>query len=176
MIFMPIMAFLTESVKDKQEVWFITLMAHFFTILFLIPLFSYHFTYPFSKAIIRVLNRFFGKSKPIELVVIEMQPTNQKRKFYKDFMLFVFCFIAGILFSFSITFLFYISFSFQQKALMLSSMTQVINMFGSVLLIMFIDPKIMGAIDDGYGYHEIKIVTSSRVLVHVVLFLILLCF
>lgn len=53
-------------------------------------------------------------------------------------------------------------------------MTQVINMFGSILLIMFVDPKIMGAIDDGNGYHEIKILTSSRVLVHIVLFLILL--
>ena len=54
-------------------------------------------------------------------------------------------------------------------------MTQLINMFGSIILILFIDPRIMGAIDDGAGYKEIKILTTSRILVHITLVLILIC-
>ena len=94
--------------------------------------------------------------------------------FSKNWVLFASNYIAGFLFSISITFLYYVSFSFPQKALILSSMTQLINMFGSIILILFIDPRIMGAIDDGAGYKEIKILTTSRILVHITLVLILI--
>ena len=86
---------------------------------------------------------------------------------------FIITFIAGFLFSISITFLYFLSFSFPQKALMLSSFTQIINMFGSLILILFIDPKIMSSIDEEKGYNEIELLTISRVSVHVVLVVIL---
>ena len=94
--------------------------------------------------------------------------------FSDNWILFVTNYIAGFLFSISITFLYYISFYFDQKALILSSLTQFINMFGSMLIILFIDPRIMGAIDDGGGSKEIHILTSSRILVHITLVLILI--
>lgn len=173
LIFIPIMAFITESVKDKDQVWLITILAHFLVIIILLPLFSHRFTLSFSKIVIKALNRFFGKSKPLYLAEITPQSISFTLTF-RNCILFTTNYIAGFLFSFSITFLYYISFSFPQKALMLSSMTQLINMFGSIILILFIDPRIMGAIDDGEGFVEIKILTTSRILVHVTLFLILL--
>lgn len=173
LIFIPIMAFFTESVKDKNQVWLITILAHFSVIIILLPLYSHRFTFIFSKSVIKILNRFFGKSKSLNLIQIYKQP-----RFFsitaKNCVLFLGNYIAGFLFSFSITFLYYISFSFPQNALMLSSLTQLINMFGSVVLILFIDPRIMGAIDDGGGLKEIKILTTSRILVHITLFIILI--
>lgn len=173
LIFAPIMAFVTESVKDKEEVWFITILAHFLVILFLLPLYSYRFTSSFSIVVIEILNRFFGKSKPLQLEKIRKH-SREVNLFSKNWVLFASNYIAGFLFSISITFLYYVSFSFPQKALILSSMTQLINMFGSIILILFIDPRIMGAIDDGAGYKEIKILTTSRILVHITLVLILI--
>jgi hypothetical protein len=174
LIFAPIMAFVTESVKDKEEVWLITIVAHFLVIMFLLPLYSYRFTSSFSILVIEILNRFFGKSKPVQLENI-IQRSSEVNVFSKNWVLFATNYIAGFLFSISITFLYYVSFSFPQKALILSSMTQLINMFGSIILILFIDPWIMGAIDDGAGYKEIKILTTSRILVHITLVLILIC-
>jgi hypothetical protein len=173
LIFAPIMAFVTESVKDKEEVWLITIVAHFLVILFLLPLYSYRFTSSFSILVIEILNRFFGKSKPVQLEKIA-QRSSEVNVFSKNWVLFATNYIAGFLFSISITFLYYVSFSFPQKALILSSMTQLINMFGSVILILFIDPRIMGAIDDGAGYKEIKILTTSRILVHITFVVILI--
>lgn len=173
LIFAPIMAFVTESVKDKNEVWLITIVAHFLVILFLLPLYSFRFTSSFSIVVIEILNRFFGKSKPVQLEKIRKH-SREVNLFSKNWVLFASNYIAGFLFSISITFLYYVSFSFPQKALILSSMTQLINMFGSIILILFIDPRIMGAIDDGAGYKEIKILTTSRILVHITLVLILI--
>lgn len=173
LIFAPIMAFVTESVKDKNEVWLITIVAHFLVILFLLPLYSYRFTSSFSIVVIEILNKFFGKSKPVQLEKIRKH-SREVNLFSKNWVLFASNYIAGFLFSISITFLYYVSFSFPQKALLLSSMTQLINMFGSIILILFIDPRIMGAIDDGAGYKEIKILTTSRILVHITLVLILI--
>ena len=173
LIFAPIMAFVTESVKDKNEVWLITIVAHFLVILFLLPLYSDRFTSSFSIVVIEILNRFFGKSKPVQLEKIRKH-SREINLFSKNWVLFASNYIAGFLFSISITFLYYVSFSFPQKALILSSMTQLINMFGSIILILFIDPRIMGAIDDGAGYKEIKILTTSRILVHITLVLILI--
>ena len=173
LIFAPIMAFVTESVKDKNEVWLITIVAHFLVILFLLPLYSFRFTSSFSIVVIEILNRFFGKSKPVQLEKIRKH-SREVNLFSKNWVLFASNYIAGFLFSISITFLYYVSFSFPQKALILSSMTQLINMFGSIILILFIDPRIMGAIDDGAGYKEIKILTTSRILVHISLVLFLI--
>lgn len=175
LIFIPIMAYVTESIKDKNEVWLITVLAHFLVIVFLLPLYSYKFTSLFSKKVIAILNRFFGKSKPFQLEEIKKSPSFQIKYLSNNWLLFGTNYIAGFLFSISITFLYFVSFSFPQKALMLSSFTQVINMFGSMLLILFIDPRIMGAIDDGGGHKEIRILTSSRILVHITLVLILIC-
>lgn len=173
LIFIPIMAYLTESIKDKNEVWYITILAHFLVIIFLLPLYSHRFTSSFSVQVIEILNRFFGKSKGVKLVKIEKRVNNGISIFSNNWILFLTNYIAGFLFSISITFLYYVSFSFDQKALMLSSLTQFINMVGSMLLILFIDPRIMGAIDDGGGDIEIRILTTSRILVHITLVLIL---
>jgi cytochrome bd-type quinol oxidase subunit 2 len=168
------MAYLTEAIKDKHDVWLVTIIAHFFVVISLLPLYSHRFTSMFSLNVILVLNVVFGKSKMINLDSIERHKVNENNdKISKNIFLFVTSYIAGFLFSVSITFLYYLSFSFPQKALILSSLTQIINMFGSLLLVLFIDPRVMTSIDNGSGYYEIKILTTSRILVHITLILIL---
>jgi hypothetical protein len=174
LVFVPIMAYLTEAIKDKHDVWLVTIIAHFFVVISLLPLYSHRFTSMFSLNVILVLNVVFGKSKMINLDSIERHKVNENNdKISKNIFLFVTSYIAGFLFSVSITFLYYLSFSFPQKALILSSLTQIINMFGSLLLVLFIDPRVMTSIDNGSGYYEIKILTTSRILVHITLILIL---
>jgi hypothetical protein len=177
LIFVPIMAYFTETVKDKNIVWSITLMSHVLVVLFLLPLFSHRFTSYFSKLIINILNILFGKSKVINLKEI-VRPVKNKIKPKKHFILkdvffFSVSFVAGFLFSVSITFLYYLSFSYPQKALTLSSFTQIINVFGSLIFVLFIDPKIMGSIDKEEGYHEIKLLTKSRIFAHLSLIILL---
>ncbi len=176
LLFMPVMAFVTESLKDRALVWNITLLAHFLVVLFLIPLLFNKFSTNFSIKVVRVLNYIFGKSKDINLIQFGQKKSliNEVYGFnLKNISFFTITFIAGFLFSISITFLYYLSFSFPQKALMLSSFTQIINMFGSLILVLFIDPKIMSNIDQEEGYCEIILLTISRVLVHICLMIIL---
>lgn len=71
LIFIPIMAYTTESINDKNEVWTITILAQFLVILFLLTLYSFKFTNYFSTKIIKILNRSSGKSKPVQLLEIK---------------------------------------------------------------------------------------------------------
>lgn len=173
LIFVPVMAYITETIKDSSLVWEITLYSHVFVLIFLLPLYSHRFSSFFSVKVIQVLNIFFGKSKKINLIQIERVIYDKKDGVLKKIFFFSTSFLAGFLFSISITFLYYLSFSFPQKALMLSSFTQIINMFGSLIFVLLIDPRIMSSIDHGEGYHEIKLLTTSRICVHVSLILIL---
>jgi hypothetical protein len=90
-----------------------------------------------------------------------------------NFLFFILSFISGLLFSISITFLYYLTFYYPTKALTLTSYSQIINMVGVLILILLIDPKIMSSIDKGEGFTEIKLLTVSRILVHLVIILIL---
>jgi hypothetical protein len=173
LIFVPVMSYLTETVKDKNKVWEITLITHVFVVLFLLLLFHTNFILNFSKFIIKILNIIFGKSKKIE--IIHFKPVEKNNSIFKSSTLLFFSvsYLAGFLFSFSISFLYIFSFYFPSKALMLSSFAQIINMFGSLLLILFIDPKIMSLIDKEEGLFEIKVFTISRILVHITLVIIL---
>jgi hypothetical protein len=177
LIFIPIMAFITESLKDKELVWNITMLSHALVIVLLLPLFSNKFAAYFSYKVIQLLNYIFGNSKKINLSIIQtnsfqvknLYTLNSRHLFFP-----IIAYFAGFLFSISITFLYYLSFYFPQKVLTLSSFTQIINMFGSLILILFIDPKIMSSIDNEEGYQEITLLTLSRVLVHITLIVILL--
>lgn len=178
LIFIPMMAYYTETIKDKNLVWEITIIAHIFVVLLLLPLYSYSFSSAFSKRAVLILNKVFGKSKKINLLKLE-KPDSVALKLNKNvlienFTFFSITFIAGFLFSISITFLYYLSFSFPQKALTLSSFTQVLNMFGSLIFILLVDPKIMSSIDHGQGHQEIKLLTTSRIFVHLTLIIVLI--
>ena len=47
-------------------------------------------------------------------------------------------------------------------------------MIGVLILVLLIDPKIMTAIDKGKGHEELKLLTTSRIFVHLSLIVILL--
>jgi hypothetical protein len=171
------MAYYTETVKDKKMVWEIILLSHSFVIIFLLPLFSNKFSFSFSTKIIKVLNIIFGKSKKLNFSKIDQSEhgeigINSKSNF-NNFYFVVSTFISGFMFSFSITFLYYLSFSYPQKALTLSSYSQILNMFGVLLQVLLIDPRVMSSIDKGKGSEEIKLLTTSRIFVHLSLIILL---
>ena len=176
LIYAPIMAYYTETVKDMNLVWQTTLMCHFFVILFILPLFSKKFSIKISKKVIVLLNILFGKSKKISFENLKNSEEieNSKEKKTKNYFFFLITFISGFLFSFSTTFLFYLTFYYPTKALTLTSYSQIINMIGVLILVLLIDPKIMTAIDKGKGHEELKLLTTSRIFVHLSLIVILL--
>ena len=177
LVFIPVMAYYTETIKDIDIIWHITLLAHVFVIALLLPLYSKKFSVFLSHKVIFVLNYFLGKSKDINLIppenpsfeVVETtKPTRLSSVYF-----FIIAYFSGLFFSFSITFLYYLSFFYPQKALTLTSYSQILNMFGTLLLLLLIDPKIMSSIDKGSGHAELKLLTTSRILVHITLIILL---
>jgi len=178
LVFVPIMAYYTETVKDKHVVWEITLLSHFFVIIFLLPLYSEKFSRALSKKIIIIFNNVFGKSINMNFddgakMEINSIIVDENLKIDKLIILGL-TYVSGFMFSFSITFLYYLSFSYPQRALTLTSISQILNMVGVLLLVLLIDPRIMSRIDEGKGHQEIILLTTSRVFVHITLILILL--
>jgi len=180
LVFIPIMAYYTETIKDIDIIWNITLLAHIFVIVLLIPLYSKKFSIYVSHKIIFVLNYFLGKSKDINVlqlqdIPLEVKTTikSKKQERLGGFYFFIIAYFSGLFFSFSITFLYYLSFFYPQKALTLTSYSQILNMVGTLLLLLLIDPKIMSSIDSGRGHSELKTLTSSRILVHITLIILL---
>ena len=177
LIFIPIMAYYTETVKDMDLVWWITLYSHIFVILLLLLLLSKNFSHKFSITVIMLLNRILGKNRKIDLVKNTKQKKLEdahKESLFSKLLFSGSIFISGFFFSVGITFIYYLSFWYPQKSLTLVSYSQIINMVGSLLLILFIDPKIMSSIDIGEGQKEINILTRSRIFVHISLIILLL--
>jgi hypothetical protein len=176
LIFIPMMAYYTETVKDMDLVWQITLYSHVFVILLLFLLLSKNFSYKFSIATIILLNRILGKNRKIDLiknVKNEKLEDAPKGSLISKMLFSTSIFISGFFFSVGITFVYYLSFWYPQKSLTLVSYSQIINMVGSLLLILFIDPKIMSSIDIGEGQKEITILTINRIFVHITLIFLL---
>jgi hypothetical protein len=176
LVFIPMMAYYTETVKDMELVWLITIYSHVFVILLLIPLLNKKFSSKFSIEIIMLLNRVLGKNKKINLIKnlklnkLEDMP---KESLMSKMLFSISIFVSGFFFSVGITFIYYLSFWYPEKSLTLVSYSQIINMIGSLLLILFIDPKIMSSIDIGGGQKEINVLTRSRIFVHIVLIMLL---
>jgi TRAP-type uncharacterized transport system fused permease subunit len=156
------MAYYTETIKDIDIIWHITLLAHVFVIALLLPLYSKKFSVFLSHKVIFVLNYFLGKSKDINLIPPEnpsfevLETTKPTR--LSSVYFFIIAYFSGLFFSFSITFLYYLSFFYPQKALTLTSYSQILNMFGTLLLLLLI---------------ELKLLTTSRILVHITLIILL---
>ena len=63
LLFMPVMAFVTESLKDKLLVWNITFLSHFLVVVFLIPLLYNRFSINFSIKVVQILNYILENQK-----------------------------------------------------------------------------------------------------------------
>ena len=176
LVYIPMMAYYTETVKDMELVWLITLYSHIFVILLLIPLLFKKFSKYFSITTILLLNHILGKNKKIDLVENIKQGNlehKSKESLFSQLVFSISIFISGFFFSVGITFIYYLSFWYPEKSLTLVSYSQIINMVGSMLLILFIDPKIMSSIDSGGGQKELNILTINRIVTHITLIIIL---
>jgi hypothetical protein len=80
-------------------------------------------------------------------------------------------FISGFCFSFSITFTYLFYFYYKKIILLIFSLTQTINMVGSIINILIIDPRLMIQIDKNNGFYFVNLLTKTRFFVHFVIFL-----
>lgn len=177
LIFAPIMAYFTETVKDKHLIWAVTLIAHITVIFFLLPLYNRNFSRWLSQFLIKYLNKFLGKGEFKKSFVVYIKNDvyeKEKFEFRSDVSFFLISLLAFIVFSFSITFLYYITFYYPENILMLSTYSQLFNTIGAISILLFIDPRFMLAIDNNKGLKQLNIITSSRIVAHLLLIFILL--
>ncbi len=177
LLYAPLMAYLSENIRDQNLVWWATLLCQIVVIIFLFPTFISKYTLSLSYKVFNIINTIVGKKHLIEFHKPNIQYYSLKDIFFSlksNVIFFVFSFISGIVFSFSITFIYYFSFFYKNNVLMMSSISQFLNMFGSMSILLKIDPIIMKAIDRNEGLLEIYILTFSRILGHIFLIIILL--
>lgn len=177
LIFAPIMAYYTEEIKDKELIWQMTLWCHICTIILIFPLYSRDYSKKVSYFIIKKLNLFLGKREQKKNFFVQINPTEgQKVRIENrgDVLFLGFSYIAFLIFSFSMTFLYYIAFHYPERVLMLSSYSQMLNAFGAMSILLFVDPKMMVAIDRGKGIKELNFLTTMRILAHITLIVVLI--
>lgn len=177
LIFVPIMAYYTENLKDKDLIWMATLLSHILVVLLLLPLFNRNHSLFLSKFIIGNLNKILGKSEYKKSFFVQINPTHNAKepiRIKSDIAFFAISYIAFTIFSFSMTFLYYIVFYFPSNVLMLSSYSQILNTFGAISILLFIDPRFMAAIDNSKGLKQLNILTTSRIVAHCTLILVLI--
>lgn len=177
LIFAPIMAYYTETIKDKNLIWQMILLCHILVIVLVIPLYNRNYSRKLSSFFIQKLNLILGKPEYKKSFSVDMNPVEEKKtkiETKSDVVFVLFSFVAFLIFSFSMTFLYYIAFHYPNKVLMLSSYSQLLNAFGAMSILLFIDPRIMAAIDKGDGIKELNFLTTSRILAHSVLIITLL--
>lgn len=81
--------------------------------------------------------------------------------------LFYMSFLSQALVGFSMTFIYVFSFYYPNNILFLNSVTQILNMFAVSILLIFIDPYVMGKFDSiGSGKEELLLIYVSRGLAH----------
>ncbi|CEN39362.1 conserved membrane hypothetical protein [Capnocytophaga canimorsus] len=177
LIFAPIMAYYTETIRDKNLIWQMTLLCHILVIFLIIPLYNTNYSKKLSFFLIRKLNLILGKLEYKKNFSVDINPMQRKKTRIEtkgDVAFILFSFIAFLIFSFSMTFLYYIAFYYPNKVLILSSYSQLLNAFGAMSILLFIDPRIMAAMDRGDGVKELNFLTTSRIMAHFVLIIILL--
>ncbi|MFK7049189.1 hypothetical protein V3Q77_04730 [Flavobacterium davisii] len=171
------MAYLSENIRDQDLVWWATLLCQVVVIIFLVPTFICKYTLTLSYKVFNIINTIVGKKHLIQFHKPNIQHYSLEDIFFSlrsNIMFFLFSFISGIVFSFSTTFIYYFSFFYKNNILMMSSVSQFLNMFGAMSILLKIDPIIMKAIDRNEGLLEIYLLTLSRILGHIFLVIILL--
>ena len=176
LVFVPIMAYYTESVKDETLIWLMILLAHLLVILLIFPLYHRKYSLFLSRFIITHLNRLLGKKEYKKDFVVNLNPiTTIEKQWHKaDVLFFMFSLGAFLIYGFSMTFLYYIAYYYPQRALTLSSYSQILNMFGAMCILLFLDRRMMVSIDNGKGLKELNILTTSRIVAHFILIIILM--
>ena len=175
LVFVPIMAYYTESVKDETLIWLMILLAHLLVILLIFPLYHRKYSLFLSRFIITHLNRLLGKKEYKKDFVVNLNPiTTIEKQWHKaDVLFFMFSLGAFLIYGFSMTFLYYIAYYYPQRALTLSSYSQILNMFGAMCILLFLDPRMMVSIDNGKGLKELNILTTSRIVAHFIIIILM---
>jgi hypothetical protein len=174
LIFTPIISFYTEKINNIEIVIDTLLLCHFFTLLMLLLINNNKISVNISKIIYNILSLLVYKNKKSSFNIIESKISIEKKDvFQKRNLIFIsLVFISGLCFSSSITFTYLFYFYYKHSILLIISISQFVNMFGSIINLLIIDPRLMIKIDNNDGYFFVKALTKTRILVH--LFLILL--
>lgn len=175
LMFAPIMSFYTENIKDQNLIWISTLFCQIFVVIILLPTFNSVFSSKLSLFFLNTIHKVLGSK--VDLNIKLYSPSSARKISFSTIrnngIFFCLAILAGFVFSVSITFIYYFSFYFPNNILMMSSISQFLNMIGAISLLMVIDPKIMKAIDNADATLEIHLYTISRIIVHVILIFLL---
>ena len=175
LIFSPILAFYAEKINDKNLVINTIILSHFCTMVILFLLLDNRISSKVAGIILKLLSRLVNKNKIINLNLINNN--NKTDYFFKNkkstiFVLLVF--ISGFCFSLSVTFTYLFYFYYKNYILLIFSFSQIINMVGSLINILIVDPRLIMKIDNNNGDYYIKLLTKTRFFVHFIIFLFLL--
>lgn len=175
LIFSPILAYYAEKINDKNLVINTIILSHFFTMIVLFLLIDSRFSLKMASIILKLLSRLVNKKKIVNLnLVISNIKTDYFFKNKKHIIFVILVFISGFCFSFSVTFTYLFYFYYKNYILLIFSFSQIINMVGSLINILIVDPRLMMKIDNNNGDYYIKLLTKTRFFVHFIIFLFLL--
>ena len=174
LVFTPIISFYTEKINNISIVTNTLILCHLFTILLLLVIYKNQVSVIISKLIFNFLGFIVNNKKH------EFKVQDNKMFFDKNFIIkkrnlifIILVFISGLCFSSSITFTYLFYFYYKHSILLIISISQVINMIGSIINLLIIDPRLMIKIDNNDGYFFVKALTLTRVAVHLFLLLII---
>ena len=177
LIFNPVMSYLTDKLQNPNSVWGATMMSHLFVLIFLILTFNVKLSKKAAYLIILVLS----KNQEIQVLPIESSSMwisellkKSRSEKLKYFYFVFFAIIASAFYALGISFLYFLSFSYKNEILILNSFTQIVNMFGTLIFLLYIDPIIYRAFDRKEGFIEINLYALSRMMAHLFIIMVLL--
>ena len=181
LIFIPITAYITESFQSLETTSAILITAHFGVIIILGL--SINFFKSTSKLCLFFVQKLNFNKNTNSLSDAFLLPIGLIESFNllkpDSIKLFLSSLISQFLISISMTVIFILNFIYRDSILFFNSLTQGLNMFASIILFLYIDPKVMQSFDREYGgQNNLKIIYYSRMIAHLIslLFFLVLYF
>ncbi len=178
LLFGPIMAYYTENFNDVNIIFWATIVSHIIVIMLVLITLNAGFCSKLSSMLLKVLN-FHKVALDEKMISINVTKAAEEVIFFKlakyKILLFA-CTAASFFFAVGGSLIYYLSFYFPKRVLFMTSQAQIINMFGTLLFVLLIDPTISKQMDINKGYAEIRVYTYSRMIAHLLLISSLLFF
>lgn len=171
LLFGPIMAYYTEKFNDVSLIFWSTVVSHIIVIILVLITLNATFCSKLSSILLKILN--FHKvpldEKMVKVNILKAEAEVLDFNFTKYKLLTVACTAASFFFAVGGSLIYYLSFYFPKRVLFMTTQAQIINMFGTLLFVLLIDPTISKKMDINKGYAEIRVYTYARIIAHILL-------
>lgn len=178
LLFGPIMAYYTEKYNNLDIIFWSTVVSHVIVIVLVLVTLNAAFCSKLSALLLKMLN--FHKvpldHKMVKVNILKAADEISVFRMGKYKMLTLACTAASFFFAVGGSLIYYLSFYFPKRVLFMTTQAQIINMFGTLLFVLLIDPTISKQMDVNKGYAEIRVYTYARILAHILLIASLIYF